>query len=48
MLREQTHHPVINNISKEIVGSSSFSERLARYEKEKAARHYKKARMEQA
>lgn len=48
MLKEQTHHPIINDISKEIVGSASFSERLVKYEKEKAARHSKKARMEQA
>ncbi len=48
MLREQTHHPVINDISKEIVGSASFSERLARYEREKAARHCKQARLEKA
>jgi hypothetical protein len=48
MLREQTHHPVINNISKEIVGSASFSERLVRYEREKAARHCKQVRIEKA
>lgn len=31
MLKEETHHPIINNISKEIVGNAKFNERLIKY-----------------
>jgi hypothetical protein len=31
MLKEETHHPVINDISKEIVGKANFKQRLDRY-----------------
>lgn len=31
MLKEETHHPIINTISKDIVGNANFSERLQKY-----------------
>lgn len=31
---EETHQPVINDVSRQIVGNASFKERMLRYEKE--------------
>lgn len=41
MLKEETHHPIINNISKEIVGKAKFKERLIRYEKSKLEKNFR-------
>ena len=41
MLREETHHPVINGVSKEIVGNAKFNERLLKYEKSKLEKDFR-------
>lgn len=41
MLKEETHHPVINGISKEIVGNAKFNERLLKYEKSKLEKNFR-------